>query len=401
MSEQPEEKNQGVDAFSVFRFPEKDSISRKSAGQSAEQSSEIPSGLSSKKSASWASLAAGKKRQETHSAASGPYVRTSFSSAPEKPVAEEASGVLRNRDDFSVKPSKPVVGTEAVEKVEVPESQSQEDAVDSAAIQKILDEMFQKGLEQGRQEGRAEQLESVKEETRQSGFSEGQQQGAEQGFQQGLEKAEQALRSRYAVLEHLSDELVRQKNILDDRQCGLAARLLEKLLLDILRVELRHSSERIESVVRESLALLDADDQEVLRVYLHPDDLIWVADLADSEHLTLRLIEDPQLMRGGCRVEGALGDVDATLESRLSAGIEHIRAMLGNDELENKPDVTTVVNEFSVSVQQSRSNAAVEAPVIGRSAPLVDGGQPSTAAPSFSFDPDSSSELGAWDSLGQ
>lgn len=401
MSSQPEEKNQGVDAFSVFRFPEKDGALNKSAGLSSKKSSE--------KMTSWASLTGGKKKHEDHSVASGSYVRTSFSSAPEKPVAGEVSGGLRTQSESSVKPPKPVDEAKAVEKVEAPESQFQEDTVDSAAIQKILDEMFQKGLEQGRQEGRAEQLETAVAEARQSGFSEGQQQGSVQGFQQGLEKAEQELRSRFSALEHLSDELIGQKQVLDDRQAGLAARLLEKLLLDILRVELRHSPERIEMVVRESLALLDADDQETLRVYLHPNDLTWVAGLADSEHLTLRLIEDRQLMPGGCRVEGALGDVDATLESRLSAGIEHIRTMLGDDEFENKLDVPVIVDEFAVSMQQFRSNTvsntvsntAVETSVVRRSASLDHIDTPATVAPSFSFDPDSSSELGAWDSLGQ
>lgn len=392
MSRQPEEQGQGVDGFSVFRFPEKDGSSGKSALQS--------SASSGSKVASWTSLVAKEHRQEDRTATSGSYVRTSFSSAPAKPVAKRVVKTPPAQDNPSGETLKPVAGSEAVIKAEESE-QPQKEAVDPDAIQKVLDEMFQKGLEQGRQEGRAEQLELVAAEARQSGFTEGQQQGITQGFQQGLEKAEQVLQSRYAALERLSDELTGQRKILDDRQSGLAARLLEKLLLEILRVELRHSPERIKTVVREALALLDAGDQEVLRVYLHPDDMVWIADLADSGHLTLRLIEDSQLMQGGCRVEGVLGDVDATLESRLSAGIEHIRSVLGDDAFDSQPDIPTVVEEFSVSVRQSGSNPTANIPAVKSSASGGGVRGPVAAAPSFSFDPGSSSELGAWDSLGQ
>ena len=241
---------------------------------------------------------------------------------------------------------------QAEKEVEVSTSVERKDAVDSVAIQKILDEMFQKGLEQGRQEGRTEQLDSVKEQAHQSGLSEGLHQGVTRGFQQGLEKAGQELQSRFAALERMAVELESQKKILDERQTGLAARLLEKLLLDILRIELRHSPQRIEAVVRESVALLDAGEQEALRVYLHPDDMSWVAGLVNSEHLSIRLIEDSRLMQGGCRVEGVLGDVDATLETRLAAGVEQLRALLDDDENDHKADVATVVDEFAVSVKR-------------------------------------------------
>ena len=391
MSRQPEDKNQGVSAFSVFRFPEDGKTSGKPSVQKA----------------SWASLAAKRESLEQRSLTSRSYVKTSFIDPVMKSVKAKPVKVVESEEDSPTKPVEPFVEAEGETetKSEAVVSVEQEDAVDSAAIQKILDEMFQKGLEQGRQEGRAEQLDSVKEQARQSGLSEGLQQGVAQGVQQGLAKADQELQSRFATLQHVAAELEGQKKILDERQTGLAARLLEKLLLDILRVELRHSPQRIEAVVRESLALLDVGEQEALRVYLHPDDMRWVAGLVDAEHLSVRLVEDSRLIQGGCRVEGVLGDVDATLETRLAAGVEQLRALLDDGEDDDRDDergdVATVVDEFAVSARSPRSNAVVDRPVSRRKEPVVEVSSPVSAVPSFSFDPDSSSELGAWDSLGQ
>ena len=385
MSGQPEEKSQGVEVFSVFRFPEKLEDSDKPSVQKA----------------SWASLASGKKRLKLDRQAviPKPFARAAFPSASfeGEPVTGKAEKAFADDGDVPEKIADSPVEPEN----EIAASGPESDLVDSAAVQKVLDEMYQKGLEQGRQEGRAEQLAAAQQEACQQGFAQGRSQGVEQGIQQGLEQAGQKLQATYSTLERLADELSAQKKILGDRQIAIAARLLERLLLEILRVELQHSPESIEAVVRESLTLLDADEQENLRVYLHTDDLARVTVPAGSAQLNIRLVEDDQLVPGGCRIEGALGDVDATLETRLSAAIEHIRSLLLDDQCSDNPDVAEVVDEFVVSTRQSRSGAGVKVPAV-KHPPAVSGGiEPAAAIPSFSFDPDSSSELGAWDSLGQ
>ena len=388
MSRQPEEKNQGVSEFSTFRFPENGKAS----------------GRPSVQKASWASLAAKRDRPELRSPASKSYVKTSFSESVVKSAEVKPVETVGPEDDLPVKKAKSSakVEVQAKKKAGTATPVEQEEVVDSAAIQKILDDMYQKGLELGRQEGRSEQLGAVREEARQAGFSEGRQQGVSQGVQQGLEQAGQELQSRYAVLDQLAGELGEQKKVLSDQQIGLISRLLEKLLLEILRVELKHSPEQIEAVVRESVAMLDAGEQEVLRVYLHPDDVNWISELADLEQLTVRFIEDGQVLPGGCRIEGVQGDVDATLKTRLSAGIEHIRTLLLGDDHAPQQKVAEVIDEFSVSLRASR---AVDAETVvsseKRPVPVAETQVPVSVTPSFSFDPEAVSGLGAWDSLGQ
>jgi flagellar assembly protein FliH len=55
-----------------------------------------------------------------------------------------------------------------------------------------------------------------------------------------------------------------------------------------------------------------------VRIHLHPDDLALVrAHLADAlEHGHHRLIEDDSMTRGGCRLDGAGSEIDATVETR-------------------------------------------------------------------------------------
>ena len=110
----------------------------------------------------------------------------------------------------------------------------------------------------------------------------------------------------------------------------------------IIRRELRADSGEIVAVVREALALLPVGVREV-RVHLHPDDARVVRALADggsgfsrdssSQEQMWRIVEDPALGRGGCRVESESSQIDARIETRIGAVVSRL---LGGERSEDE-----------------------------------------------------------------
>jgi len=92
----------------------------------------------------------------------------------------------------------------------------------------------------------------------------------------------------------------------------LALAVAQKIVGDTLI----HHPDTILACVRDVLRI-DADAAP-LCLRLHPDDLAIVrSQLAeDLRSRDCRLVADASLARGGCRVETALGDIDATLQTR-------------------------------------------------------------------------------------
>lgn len=102
----------------------------------------------------------------------------------------------------------------------------------------------------------------------------------------------------------------------------------------IIRRELRTDEGEIVAVVREALALLPVGVREV-RVHLHPDDARVVRALAQTspQEQVWRIVEDPALARGGCRVESESSQIDARLETRIGAVVSRL---LGGERSEDE-----------------------------------------------------------------
>jgi len=93
------------------------------------------------------------------------------------------------------------------------------------------------------------------------------------------------------------------------------------LARQVVRSELVARPDLIAQVASEAVnaVLLSARH---IRIYVHPDDLALVQDGA-GEALAARqarLLADPNLARGGCRVDSDLGSIDARIETRWAQG---------------------------------------------------------------------------------
>jgi flagellar assembly protein FliH len=85
------------------------------------------------------------------------------------------------------------------------------------------------------------------------------------------------------------------------------------------------------TVVREAVSSLTGVDAETT-VHLHPDDAALLKAISRDDtalaSLPWKIVEDARIERGGCRLETASAELDATLETRW----RRVIAALGRED---------------------------------------------------------------------
>jgi len=159
----------------------------------------------------------------------------------------------------------------------------------------------------------AAQLERLHQQAHEEGYAAGHCEGSQRAAAEV-----QALQQIVAALSEHSRQF--DQHVADDL-LGLALSVSKQ----ILRQSLKLRPELILGVVNEVLGQLPLAHQRA-RLILHPEDVTLVR-LSLGERLIQsgwELIEDPEITRGGCRLESAECEVDATLERRWQRVIDAI-----------------------------------------------------------------------------
>jgi flagellar assembly protein FliH len=186
---------------------------------------------------------------------------------------------------------------------------------------------------------KAQQLaeEQAKSEiVRQAGYTE----GFSQGFAQGQAKA--TLEGQRLLAEYISTQgkeaarnmgelFAAVQSQLADSEQDMAKGLLElacELARQVLRHELASNPNALQPVIREALGMLAVDSKAAV-VRMHPLDMDVLAEVLRQEfsYLSLTLLADSSIKRGGCLVESAGTVVDGTVEKRWMRAV----ATLGLD----------------------------------------------------------------------
>jgi flagellar assembly protein FliH len=138
------------------------------------------------------------------------------------------------------------------------------------------------------------------------------------GLREGYQAGQQQVREQVERLQQLLGDLARPFEQLDSEVENELLQLAMALSKQIVRRELRLEPTQIIAVVREAISSLPIAVRDV-RVHLHPEDASIIRQyLAPTENeRAWELVEDPVMMRGGCRVITATSRVDARLETRL------------------------------------------------------------------------------------
>jgi flagellar assembly protein FliH len=186
--------------------------------------------------------------------------------------------------------------------------------------QQALDEGFTAGYQEGRKEG--------KEQGYSKGYERGHEAGFKQGYEEGIAAAQAEIVQRVQSLDAILGFMSRPLDELDATVVQELALLSTAIARQLVRRELKTSPGEIVAVVREAVALLPAVAPEV-RIQLHPEDAELVRKVLalDQDNPRWRVLDDPTLSRGGCRVETEHSRIDATVEKRLGAAIA---AVLGD-----------------------------------------------------------------------
>lgn len=159
----------------------------------------------------------------------------------------------------------------------------------------------------------AEELVQKREEARAQGYAEGFEQGRATGLEQGRAEAARETTVIRQIAETFSSAVTRVDETVADDMLNLALDLAKAMMKTALSVR----PELVLPIVGEAIRYLPSVQQPAL-LALNPQDVPIVRDhMKDElEKAGWRLVEDPHVERGGCRVETASNQVDATLPVR-------------------------------------------------------------------------------------
>lgn len=183
----------------------------------------------------------------------------------------------------------------------------------------------------------AAQVKAVEKATDQVKDDELKQEGYAEGFIQG--HAQATLESQRQISEFIANQgqeaaqhfghiFVAAQSQLADAEQVMARGVLElacELARQVLRHELSVNPNALQSVIREALGLLVAENKSAL-VRLNPLDLEVLEEVLRTEfsNLSLTLLADTAVTRGGCLIESAGTVVDGTLEKRWMRTIANL-----------------------------------------------------------------------------
>jgi flagellar assembly protein FliH len=223
-------------------------------------------------------------------------------------------------------PPEPEAETSVVEEeVEAPRFPTAEEieAMQKQAYDEASGAGYREGSERGYREGREQ------------GLREGHDEGYAAGYAAGQNEGRAAMLDAKARFEQLVGCLDEPLARVDDQVEEELIALVIAIARQLIRRELHNAPGEIVAVVREAMGILPASSRKVT-VHLNPDDAELVrSTLTHDEHPPRwKIIEDPALTRGGCRVTTETSYLDATVEKRLAAAIARL---LGGERGEDHP----------------------------------------------------------------
>jgi len=158
----------------------------------------------------------------------------------------------------------------------------------------------------------------------------------EQGYAAGREEGIALGRASAARINAVMTTLEQTLKTLDQNIADQLLATAVEIANQMLRQALRIKPELLLPVVREAVSTLHTLTGHPA-LFVHPDDAALIrTHLGDQlAHNNWRIIEDASLTPGGCRVELATSEVDATLETRWRRVIESIG--ISQEWLNDKP----------------------------------------------------------------
>lgn len=161
-----------------------------------------------------------------------------------------------------------------------------------------------------------EEVEAIRQDAYNEGFAAGEKDGYHSGQLRAQQEAEAALKPRLDALESLMQQLFDPIGQQDQAIEHMLLELVRMVSQEVVQHELTLSSAQIARVLREAMKLLPLDDGQV-RIHVNPQDFASIKSLRERHEADWRILEDEELLPGGCRVETLHSQIDASVETRL------------------------------------------------------------------------------------
>lgn len=145
------------------------------------------------------------------------------------------------------------------------------------------------------------------------------------GLAEGIEAGKQSVQEKINSFQFMLSALSTPFSDLDKQVDEELVVLVQTLVRQMVRREIKQEPGEIMAVVREAMQSLPVSSRQ-LQIRLNPEDALLVQDFykTGDQELAWDIIEDPLISRGGCKVITAVSEVDATLETRLNQLFAHV-----------------------------------------------------------------------------
>jgi flagellar assembly protein FliH len=153
---------------------------------------------------------------------------------------------------------------------------------------------------------------------RKDGYSQGFKEGSSQGYEENVHMLQKEATKFVSLLESLSQPF----KALDAEVEKELVKLAMAIATQIIRREIKLDPGQVIAAVREAIKVLPLSSQKI-SLHLHPEDaeLVRSALSLDEMSPAWRIVEDPLIIHGGCKVYTEVSHIDATVENRLAAVI--------------------------------------------------------------------------------
>ena len=161
----------------------------------------------------------------------------------------------------------------------------------------------------------AKELQTIQQQAYDEGFA----LGKKEAFEQTKQELEINAASIRSIIEMLSEPLKE----LDDDIVHQLSELSMVVAKQVIRRELHTEQGEIVGIVREAMNALPASTRKIT-LNIHPEDAELVrnafslGDESESDELRWKIIEDPMITRGGCKIFSENSRIDATVDARLN-----------------------------------------------------------------------------------
>ena len=170
----------------------------------------------------------------------------------------------------------------------------------------------------------AEALEDMHQQAHQEGYDTGYNEGLAAGYKEGAAKANEEIRRLQELLSSVEDAIKHFGKATSEELLNLSLEISKQ----ILRQALKTRPELLLPIVRNVMESIPQHSQHP-HLRMHPEDAELVKMHMQTE-ISLggwKIVDDQRIERGGCRIETAAAEIDATLANRW----ERLAAALGKD----------------------------------------------------------------------